>query len=122
MNEFTYYKGWKIVWTGWKTFPNQIELVGQWIAIPEEDPSEPRLYVAIPGAMGRLPRCHCMDLSHFAHQCWLDCNSSDMELEYARHGALIEMFKLVDAAMNGDVDRYVEDRLYPGRCNYVSNL
>lgn len=57
------YKGYKVFWTGWKSIPQQAQLVGQWLACLDVQPPRRGFYASTPGGEGHYLEGENFDLS-----------------------------------------------------------
>ena len=94
-----FYKRYKLVWTGWKSTVNMIELVGQWIAIPLDSGSDitELLYACTSGTFGIL-KCpgYVMNISKMDSVPWIWAHSSEVEKEIVKEDTRKLLMDLID--------------------------
>lgn len=93
------YKGYKIVWTGWKSEAQSLRLVGQWIAIPYDYKNNSDLFFAVTGGVsGWTRKGFDFDIQPIWPQAWIDINSTEEEKDASKSKALGFLLDLVDKA------------------------
>ena len=104
MYEFTSYRGFMLFWTGWKDLPAQIELVGQWVAVPPPG-KEAKYYSTTGGVDGELG-CPglTLDLSQLNDYPWIFIFSSESEKDAVKKETLNRIKRYIDKELeNADI-------------------
>ena len=112
------YRGYRLLWTGWKTICNQFEFVGQWLAVPK-DSEKSMLHSCSSGAIGHYRRCQTMDLTHFEDAKWISLESSQIEMDEVMNNARRRLENFIDAELEGKGDEFILS-LYPWRKDYAN--
>lgn len=88
------YRGWEVMWTGWKTSQESLDLCGQWVA--RKPTCEYRLYSSAPGAAGRIHKGECVNLAVMSNQAIPSFHSPISELVRSMTEARAVLFGLID--------------------------
>ena len=93
MEKLETYRGWVISWTGWKTMPNMLEIVSQWIA----SNGGTSVFVSSGGVAGTYRSGDCFDMSIREEYGRLQSTSCREQLEYCEERSLGLIKKIIDA-------------------------
>ena len=93
-------KGWKLLWTGWKDFPNGDMLAGQWLAYPNTVANRHEyagwmLFSSWPGSSGAYVSNQIFDLALRKDQILPTKDRSESELEWMKNECLERLRRMI---------------------------
>jgi hypothetical protein len=88
------YKGWELLWTGWKPSREYSFYAGQWLAYRSD--RDYRLYSSCPGGSGRYDSGQIFDLAVRTNQLIPELETSGEERDKASLSAKKLLMELID--------------------------
>ena len=103
-----YYEGYRLIWTGWKSIYNQMDIIGQWIAIPVDE-TRTSLYASNTGAEGCFFPGQVIDVCHYHPYEWCYGYTVKSILARVKKETRQRLLRLIDAEILGIREGHLRD-------------
>lgn len=87
----------KVVWTGWKSYPEVDRLCGQWLARPRaSSPPVPKLFASYPGGVGAFYEGDAFQTGTLRGQRFLVSSDPDEDFEHAQRETYVLLRQVIE--------------------------